>query len=91
MRSANATEGGETGAVFYPGGEYEQEITAIPRLTPNVSRGGPQATRMNGNVVLDPTAAGRSKAVVPWASKGLVNTGLTIGGAGAMLGACPEV
>lgn len=38
MRSSNATQGGATGAVFYPGGEYEQEIPAVPRITPNVSK-----------------------------------------------------
>eukprot|EP00903_Cladosiphon_okamuranus_P009900 g9402.t1 len=35
MRSSNATEGGVTGALFYPNGEYEQNITVNPRLTPN--------------------------------------------------------
>lgn len=39
MRSSNATEGGTTGALFYPGGEYEQNITVNPRITPNVSNG----------------------------------------------------
>lgn len=37
MRSSNATEGGETGAIFYPGGEYEQIIDGVGRVTPNVS------------------------------------------------------
>ncbi|CAN0229685.1 unnamed protein product [Ectocarpus sp. 12 AP-2014] len=35
MRSANFTEGGNTTAVFYPGGEYEQVLPGVPRLTPN--------------------------------------------------------
>lgn len=37
MRSStNMTQGGQTGAVFYPNGEYEQTITAEGKLTENV-------------------------------------------------------
>lgn len=38
VRSTNATEGGETDAVFYPGGEYEQRISGIPMITSTVRK-----------------------------------------------------
>lgn len=38
MLSSNATEGGATGAVFYPDGDFEQEIPGVGRITPNVRK-----------------------------------------------------
>eukprot|EP00752_Nemacystus_decipiens_P016554 g14796.t1 len=35
VRSSNATEGGDSYAVFYPGGEYEQVIRGRPLITPS--------------------------------------------------------
>lgn len=36
VRSTNTTEGGETSAVFYPGGEYQQTFVGRPLITPTV-------------------------------------------------------
>ena len=37
MNSSTQTDGGNTTAVFFPGGEYEQEISAVEKLTKSVS------------------------------------------------------
>lgn len=37
MNSSMLTEGGNTTGVFYPGGEYEQEVAAVGKLTEAVS------------------------------------------------------
>ena len=37
MESSSTTEGGNTGAVFFPGGEYEQQIPVAGVLTDSVS------------------------------------------------------
>ena len=39
LNSSTLTEGGGTRAIFYPDGEYEQEVSAVGRLT-TVSRRG---------------------------------------------------
>ena len=38
LNSSMLTEGGGTRAIFYPDGEYQQEVSAVGRLT-TVSRG----------------------------------------------------
>lgn len=37
LRSATMTEGGNASAVFYPGGEFEQEVPGVANLTHSVS------------------------------------------------------
>lgn len=40
VRSANQTQGGNSSAVFYPGGEYEQRVPGHGMLTPTVRKEG---------------------------------------------------